>query len=279
MDSHIKTIYLFERIDKVFKFKLYDDNQFEFNVHAVAYDHDVVAEDDDYFMSTNGKTCMVLDELDEYFHIIGGNGHYKYYKDTNQLKLLHKFKDNLPVSNIKNHSLVRISRKLLVFGGRDSTFDFNSIHEYSIDIDKWRSFANKTPVWMQDVSACVVLNGEYVVFFDGPHDIIIYSVKENKFETSLVKSLRKETEYQAFAVNNTKKDTLATHGFVRIHWNDCGLKNVSFPPEYLINIINKYNWNEYIHLIDRWTGFNYKIDVFDIIQSINILLLHLTDRF
>ena len=72
--------------------------------------------------------------------------------------------------------------------------------------------------------------------------------------------------WDAVAICDRKGDKCITFGFVRDCWSRCGINNHLFPPEYLIRIMLKYYWNEYVHLIDlkRRRG-HWRMNVFDII--------------
>ena len=45
-----------------------------------------------------------------------------------------------------------------------------------------------------------------------------------------------------------------------------GLDDHLFPPEYLIRIICCYYWNEWVHVIEIYTGKHFKIDTLDILR-------------
>ena len=124
---------------------------------------------------------------------------------------------------------------------------------------------------------CVtVLNDRYVLLFGGTDefklsdDIWIYCVQDQSFRKSLTKC-PKEGTYDAESICDRNKDKCVTFGFVRDCWSKCKMNDSLFPPEYLIRIMFKYYWVEYIHLFDLKRAGHWKIDVFDIIDQLTQL--------
>ena len=120
---------------------------------------------------------------------------------------------------------------------------------------------------------CVALHGRYVLFFGGFNehyssidDIFVYSVRDQLFTESRMKCPEKGL-YDAVSICDRDRDKCITFGFVRDCWSKCGINNHLFPPEYLIRIMLKYYWNEFVHLIDlNYDGYHWRRDVFDIVS-------------
>ena len=203
-------------------------------------------------------------------HIIGGannNKHLKYDTNTQTLHVLHHLSHIMGISNVYGHQLVQAGNKILMLGGEDiNSNPLNAMFEYNIAENKWRRLKHKLPKPLETFGCTLILNGQFVAIFGGYYygdqdDIFIYSVHDEIFKKSKLKCPIKEC-YQAFAVIDRKKDELATLGFVRCKWGECGIKDFLYPPEYLIRIMYRYYWNEYIHLLDPPNGGHHKIDVF-----------------
>lgn len=142
------------------------------------------------------------------------------------------------------------------------------IHEYDINNNKWTKLIHKLPTALSGSGCTSILNGQYVILFGGCNhgnkdDIFIYCVRNGTFKESNIKC-PKQGHHQAFAINDRKKDNLITFGFVRMCWRECDIDHHLFPPQYLIKIICRYYWNEWIHLFKMYQGNHYKIDVFDL---------------
>ena len=126
----------------------------------------------------------------------------------------------------------------------------------------------KLPARMSSFGCTSILNEQYVVLFGGdPYydEIFIFSTKDEKFIKSNVKCPGKGG-YRAFTINNKSKNELSVHGFVRDTWKLSEISDHLYPPQYLIMIINKYYWNEWVHVIEIYTGKHFKIDTLDILR-------------
>ena len=118
-----------------------------------------------------------------------------------------------------------------------------------------------------DFGCVSILNRKFVVLLGGDTNasldgdqIFVYYVQDQIFKKSKLKCPM-VGEYEAISVNDREKDETVTFGFIRSRWKECGICDHLFPPQYLLKIICKYYWNEWIHLFGKSKGEHYKIDV------------------
>ena len=239
-----------------------------------------VTEYTSYFNRTSfGATGIIINNK---FHIIGGSSvgefkHLRYNPRTKKLDKLHSMSFGHP-------SLVKLTNKLVSFGGHGCcvfrTFR-NYINEYDIMNDKWIESQTQMPKKMIVSGAVAVLNEQLILLFGGltqkvhfvsfddtkwVDDIWIYSLRDKTFKKSKLKCPSKGGG-KVFSMNNSQRDQLSAFGYTRLQWSKCGLDDNLFPQKYLINIIENYYIDEWIHLLDRY-GKHWKIDVFDIIDDV-----------
>eukprot|EP01083_Nonionella_stella_P062090 161543_1 len=225
------------------------------------------------------------------FHLIGFNDHYKYDQELNEFLFLHEFETNQEeIEWIESHGLAKVKdEQVLIFGGRSDpefpTFEFDfdysdTVRQYDIANDTWTKLNIKVPDAMQGFGCTSILNGKYVLVIGGEQvedgsfcscgDIRVYCVSDQTFKISNVQC-PESGPYQAITVSDRKRDELISIGFVRHNWRKCGIDDHLFPAEYLVRIIYRYYFNEFVHLFHSWLegkGAHHKISVFDIIDSI-----------
>ena len=96
-------------------------------------------------------------------------------------------------------------------------------------------------------------------------DIWIYSVGDKTFHRSnIICAMTGPSE--TFTINDKKNDEMTVFGYVRNEWKLSDISDQLFPPRYLIKMIQTYFLNEYVHLIDIFSG-HWKCDVFDIMYA------------
>ena len=231
--------------------------------------------------------------LNDEFNIFGHSMHYKYNESLNKFEIEHEldFLDSEGKEWNAGHGIAIVKNdKVLVFGGRNTRSDYNRItnvggectdviHQFNVRDNEWTKLSVKTPRVMQSFGCCSVLQGKYVLIFGGKrdcnggcsyfNDIEIYSVKDQYFRRSGVKCPM-YGPCQAVAVSDEYKDGLICVAYMKDNWKQCEINNHLFPPNYLIAIIAKYYFEEFIHLFHFGTyhgNWHYKINVFDIIND------------
>ena len=223
---------------------------------------------------TFGTGIMIKNE----FHIIGGVGRSKHIKyDSNKAKCdtVHDLRVALNFNGICVNATTKIRNKVLLFGGYNGMGNetMDTIYQYNICDNQWTKLQSKLPKPLGYITGTQILNGQYILLFAGQEgtgwcqdDIYIYSVRDGTFKTSKVKCPQ-NSQYQSFTINDKPKDNLATFGWIRCEWRECGMNDHLFPPEYLIRIIGGYYTNEWIHLLNSRTGEHYRMNAFDIIDN------------
>ena len=95
-----------------------------------------------------------------------------------------------------------------------------------------------------------------------------YSICNQTFKELHIKlpSNRKFSIIKIITIGDRNKDQMATFGYVRSKWRECGINNHLFPPEYLIRIMYKYYLNEFVHFFDLHKGNHWRIDTLDIVK-------------
>eukprot|EP01084_Bolivina_argentea_P295497 508754_1 len=273
INSDKKLIYLFDTYFMA-KIQLFNDKNFKLER--------ITAPD---YIGSAPKGVIINNE----FHLIGHNNHYKYDEELNEFLFQHELESNREeIEWIENHGLAKVNDKVLIFGGRSDpehpTFEFDfgytdTIRSYDIINDKWTKLNVKTHEAFQGFGCTSILNGKYILVIGGeqvedgsgwPSDEIhIYSVNDETFKKSKIKCPEGLCgQYQAITVSDAKKDELISFGYMRSEWNKCGVNSQLFPPEYLIRIINRYYFDEFVHLFHsdlNGNGAHHKISVFDII--------------
>ena len=218
---------------------------------------------DDFDQRYGPQGLIINNEL----HIIGGldhAAHFKFNAETRNFDKLHDFEHQLYY-----HRCIKVKDKILSFGGR---YHGQEISEYYINQNKWRKLRKKLPIAINRFGCVAVLNGKFVLLFGGDgsdgyffvDDVLIYSVKDESITKSKVKCPR-TGEHFAFKVNQTRSDEFLVHGFVRDTWRLSAIDEHLYPPQYLIKMIDKYYFNEWVHLISKYHGEHSKMSVFDIL--------------
>ena len=220
-----------------------------------------------------GSGIMIKNE----FHIIGGvlqNNHIRYNPNEQKCEVLHDLVPVIKVNTVCFANTIKVQEKILIFGGSNNDNVFDVVGEYDILNDAWYRLKIKLPKALVSVELTPILNGQFILLLGGINNfttmdiedsIYIYSVNDKTFRESNVK-LPEEASFKGFAIKDVIKDRLATFGWIRDQWSECGIDNHLFPPEYLIKIICAYYINEWIHLFNIDNYQHYKIDVFDIIN-------------
>lgn len=222
-----------------------------------------------------GSKAIMIDKEVHLFGRNAVNGHFKYNTKFKEFETVKRFLSTTQYSGFDGMSMVKIRNKLIFFGVSLVYATANYICEYDIDKHEFRPlFTVHMPKGGLRYFGCTaVLQGKYAVLFGGKmtkgdeitDDIWIYSFDDKVFEKSQMKCPRKG-KYQAISIHDSNKDELVTVGFIRNSWNECKMSYHLFPPQYLMRIINRYYWREYVYLIDADSGDHWKIDIFDILQ-------------
>ena len=258
IDYEEKTLYCYET-KSVTKFQIMNNSETKMEIIELPFE-----------IGDDFKAIIIKDEC----HIIGGdynNKHIKYNTKTHKHQIIHDFKQVFNLDNLYWHQLIKIQNKLLIFGGCDGNNYLDTVYQYDIITNKWNKLKCKMPKSLSLFGCTSILNGNYVVLLGGKnHDgyqdnIYFYSVRDQKFKISKIKCPERSL-YQAITMNDKKKDTLTTFGFVRCKWKECKISDHLFPPQYLITIICGYYLNEFIHLFNDNNRKHHKINVFDIIE-------------
>ena len=222
----------------------------------------------DGIFTPGAKMIMIGDEL----HVIGGRynrAHHKWNKQTLHFDKLHVLVFSYP-------QVVKLKHEILSFGGWWDDYGcclyLDEMHIYDTINNQWRVSNITMPRGMIVDGIASVLNQQFIILFGGNgkygaiNDIWIYSVGDKVFRKSKVKCPGKRGG-KVLVINNPQRDELSVLGYMRSQWKECGIYENLFPPRYLIKIINRYYWNEWIHLVDNNDGKHWKINVFDIIND------------
>ena len=215
------------------------------------------------------------------YHIIGGYNHPKHIKYNEKLK---KFEELHDIKNVMNltcdifdQRIIKISNsKYLMFGGFDTpNLQLNGIHQYDTLNNQWIKLKLKTPTPLDSFGCTKILCNQYIILFGGYNhtgllidNIWIYSILNKTFKESKLKCPQRG-KFKAFTINDKNQEKIVTHGFIRDVWTEYNMNDQLFPPKYLINIIQKYYINEFIHLFDEsdtGIGKHWRIDVFEIFK-------------
>ena len=262
-----KTIYLFNKPYSIIKLQIMNNNETKMEEIIIKTPQIKIP-----FVGSNA--INIKDEC----HIIGGyqnhNKHIKYNTKTQKCQIIHDFKSPFDLNVIYLHKLIKIQNKLLIFGGFDGKNCLDTVYQYDMITNKWNKLNCKIPKPLCSFGCTAILNGQYVLLIGGYDDgfgyqdnIYFYCVRDQKFKKSTIKC-PDIGQYQAITVNDKKKDTLTTFGFVRCKWKECKISDHLFPPQYLITIICGYYLNEFVHLFNIGNGKHYRINVFDIIDIV-----------
>ena len=271
INSDGNIIYLCNKEGQIIMFKLIDNDKCELKIIK-----NLGKEMN--FVATKAQAIVIKNE----FHVIGsgvrGYKHVKFNPNKNKCDVLHdlenifNYKHLLPRPIIRRTAMTKIANKLLVFGGYDSLYKYDRIHEYNINNNQWKTLETKIPkfIYPHCGKVCVqILNGQIVLLFgkrDSNH-IFIYYVCDKIFQKSKVECPNKYDTYQVLATNDKIKDSLTTFGYIRKQWKQCGINNFLFPPQYLIRMICDYYMNVWIHLFTNRFKKHFKINAFDIIND------------
>ena len=79
------------------------------------------------------------------FHIIGGDKHLKFNKESRKFQVMHLFPHCLNIPGIYNHGLSQTKNKLLMFGGSHIDDCFDAIRKYDIMRNSWITLPNQMP--------------------------------------------------------------------------------------------------------------------------------------
>merc|ERR1712129_339238 len=161
----------------------------------------------------------------------------------------------------------------------------DSIREYDIATNEWTELDVKLPndecsahdIGRMGMGITSILDGEYIALFGGAaihnrgsaggsHKIYVYSVKYQTFTMSNI-VCPISLEWQAVSVRNKLEEEKTAFGFVRTQWAELEIDQW-FPPRYILSLIDRYYWNEQIHLFDSWeeeSGYHYRIDAIKLI--------------
>eukprot|EP01084_Bolivina_argentea_P214745 364550_1 len=230
-------------------------------------------------------------------HIIGDNTHFKYNEHTNRFIFLGPICDSdsdndIEIEWVENPGFANVKdRKILMFGGQnnDNEFEFNytdSIYECDLTNNEyqWTKLDVKLPdSGYMGFGCTAILDGKYVLVMGGQgvedgggwatREIHIYSVPDQTFRKSKI-ICPEAGQFKAITVSDKKKDEIITFGYIRSVWKECDINDQLFPPQYLVRIISKYYFDEFVHLFsssfDYNPGVHWKISVFDIIDQCSL---------
>eukprot|EP01084_Bolivina_argentea_P214746 364551_1 len=288
IDSQRKIIYLYDHPFAA-KIKLFDTNN---NCKLECIDTGGM------FIGCAPNGTIINNE----FHVIGCNNHYKFDEQSNQFEFLQNLSD-MNADNesetesetewVENPGFVKVNdNKMLIFGGQnvDKHYEWyfnytDSIYECNVMNNeyKWTKLDIKIPGGKYEGFGCTtILNGKYVLVMGGESvydgggsssdDIYIYNVGNRTFNKSRIKCPQ-GGQYKAITVSDKEKDEMISFGYVRSLWKEFDINDQIFPPQYLVRIINNYYFDEFVHLffssLDGYRdgpGAHYKISVFDIID-------------
>ena len=208
--------------------------------------------------SYGSKAVWIDDEL----HFIGGYSqgkHLRYNKITQRLDKLHEIDFGFA-------QLIKMKHKLVAIGGYRRDY-LNGIHEYDMNKNIWIKCKETFPRSMIIDGSAIVLNEQYIILFGGYdttniNNIWIYCVADKIFKESKIKCPGKRGG-KVFKLRHPERDELAIYGYIR----QC--KNVSLPSRDIVNMINEFYMNEWIHLIETKgkPPRHWRINVFDIINN------------
>ena len=150
--------------------------------------------------------------------------HLKYDKMRNKFDILYKLRDTLNCNPIRYHRIIKIKDIVLMFGGYDDTLkkDIDDIYEYDVTTNAWSKLHIKLPVKMDGFGCTAIIHNQCVLLCGGGNiygtstsfynDIWIYSVCNKSFTKSQMKCPMKG-RFQAFTINDKRKNELAVFGF------------------------------------------------------------------
>ena len=216
------------------------------------------------------KAVIINDKM----HFVSNCKHFMYDPQTLNIFTLH---DNVGINYCSN--LLKVKDKLISFGAYDVNSNFfNHLIEYDIIYNKWIIHKNSIPAFINAHSTITILNDQFILLFGGYHKTITidesiwYCSFSNMthFTESIIKCPGNCSRAFIFTFNDDKYDQFIVFCFIKFEWLNSGIPMNSFPPKYLLNLMQKYYMNQWIHFIDLDNfgnkGFHWKIDVFDILH-------------
>eukprot|EP01084_Bolivina_argentea_P257307 433472_1 len=231
---------------------------------------------------------VIYTEHNSTLHLIGGadnNIHYIFDSKTNNFIEHHSFTEY--ESGLAGFGIFYIKQKvsLLLLGGikwEQSEFS-NDIHMYNCNKNQWNKLTNlNVPSAMSRFGYAITRDEEYIFLCGGFEDFddvdYIYIIKTNimdkkcQFEigASEIKCPKESKNFHAITMCNDMEDELIVFGYIRSLWrNDNIFDSVTFPPFYIIKLINDWYCNEYLHILETVNDpvYHWKIHVDKIIES------------
>ena len=205
-------------------------------------------------------------------HLIVDHKHYIFDNDRQTMQLMHTFDgENRPFIGDIFH--LKSRNKLLVFG-KDLV-----VHQYQIWNEQW--IKNKIKVaspriiynFLKGSSSVCSANDEYIITFGGEKSrmqwtdsIFIYNIHTNTMRVSPVRC-PVPSIFKPVLMRNEKRDELLVFGFVNRCFALSEYQNIQRLPLYLIRLIAEWISNEYIHLINNFTGVHWIIHIDQILES------------
>ena len=193
------------------------------------------------FVSNIYSTCIYIDELDVY--------------DVKYVCWIHKLQKMIVFCIIRCHPSN---------GNCDKVF---CVCEYSLDEQIFRNefeinggIPNELVTDVFKHAVFIVNQNQDYVFIFGDDVTFILDLRNLKFMRCGISSpmtVQFETSFQAVCTSNREMDELIVDGCIRQFYNQKELQSLKLLPTYLVDIIKKFIWTEYIHLIRTLIGNQY----------------------
>ena len=188
------------------------------------------------FVSNIYSTCIYIDELDVY--------------DVKYVCWIHKLQKMIVFCIIRCHPSN---------GNCDKVF---CVCEYSLDEQIFRNefeinggIPNELVTDVFKHAVFIVNQNQDYVFIFGDDLIFILDLHNLKFMRCGISSpMKRSRSFHAVCTSNRHRDELIVDGCIRQFYNQKELQSLKLLPTYLVDIIKKFIWTEYIHLIRRLIG-------------------------
>ena len=185
---------------------------------------------------------------------------------------------------IERFKIIHVPSKKMIlfiggFNGHQNRF-LDTIQSYSTITNKWTTLNIKLPQEMHAFSHAITKNDQYILLFGGMNygydtdDMFVIDLNGMWIKKSKIKCPIHSNKFSSIIMNDNLKQKLLTNGFVRMCYKDKSFNTVKELPYYLIELIDTFYSNEWVHLMESpvlyaWEDFgqHWKMSVDDIINN------------
>ncbi len=201
--------------------------------------------------------------------------HHVYNNQNNTLNVTHKFFCN-HLSDLYGYKLIYLKQKqcVLLFGGHKSNYKISDlIWRFDCTQLIWKQLNLNMPKPLQFFGAIATQNERYIILFGGERrsklqskiftscdSIWIYDTLTKVWNKSKVRCPIK-SKFEAINMHDNQRDELSTMGYVNHCFKKSKMATVQRLPHYLIKVIESYNCQEQIYLLETFTGKHWKINI------------------